>query len=105
MAESNSINHLTFRGKPLVRQGNTYCYGSMKDNFVLFLMVLSTTVEKAQDGTEVEVPDRILLQILSTDNKLPPHERVVKQFDKKGLYEAMDLGLVWLDRLNGNTDE
>lgn len=102
MAEK--LNHLMFRGKPLVRQGNTYSYGSMKDPFVLFMMVLSNTKEKSTDGKEIEVPDRILLQVISTDTKLPPHERVVKQFDKKGLYEAMDIGLIWLDRLNGNTN-
>ena len=106
MAEpTGKIEHLLFRGKPLVRQGNTYCYGSMKDNYVLFLMALSFTKEKATDGTELEVPDRVLLQIISTDAKLPPHERVVKQLDKRGLYEAMDVGLAWLDRLNGNTDD
>jgi len=97
------LNHLMFRGKPLVRQGNTYCYGSMNDSFILFMMVLSNTKEKDADGKEIDVPDRVLLQIVSTDTKLPPHERVVKQFDKKGLYEAMDIGLIWLDRLNGTT--
>lgn len=92
--------YIMFRGKPLVRQGNTYCYGSMNDNFVLFIMVLTNIKEKNNEGKEIDVPDRVLIQILSTDNKLPPHERVVKQFDKNGLFEAMDIGLIWLERLN-----
>lgn len=93
--------HLIFRGKPLIREGNTFCYGSMADKYVLFMMVLSNKKIKTGDGKEREVPDKIILQILSTDTKLPPHERVVKQFDRNGLYDAMDIGLIWLDRLNG----
>ena len=37
---------------------------------------------------------------LDTDTSKPPHERVVKQFNKNGLYDAMDVGLIWLDKLN-----
>lgn len=93
--------YLIFRGKPLIREGNTFCYGSMSDKYVLFMMVLSNKKIKTANGKECEVPDKIILQILSTDTKLPPHERVVKQFDRSGLYDAMEIGLIWLDRLNG----
>ena len=47
-----------------------------------------------------EVGDQILVQILSTDMSKKPSERVEKQFSKSGLYEAMDIGLIWLDKLN-----
>ncbi len=93
--------NLVFRGKPLLREGNTFCYGSMSDKYVLFMMVLSNKKVKDESGKETEVPDKIILQVLSTDTSLPPHERVVKQFDKNGLFDAMDMGLIWLDRLNG----
>lgn len=93
--------NLVFRGKPLLREGNTFCYGSMSDKYVLFMMVLSNKKVKDESGKEIEVPDKIILQVLSTDTSLPPHERVVKQFDKNGLFDAMDMGLIWLDRLNG----
>lgn len=93
--------NLVFRGKPLLREGNTFCYGSMSDKYVLFMMVLTNKTIKDENGKDVEVPDKIILQVLSTDTSLPPHERVVKQFDKNGLFDAMDIGLNWLDRLNG----
>lgn len=92
--------NLIYRGKPLLRDGNAFCYGSMSDKYVLFLMVLSTKKVKDQ-GQEVEIPDKVIVQVLSTDTTLPPHERLVKQIDRNGLYEAMDIGLIWLDRLNG----
>ena len=92
--------NLMFRGKPLLREGNTFCYGSMSDKYVLFMMVLSNKTVKDEKGNDVEVPDKIILQVLSTDTTKPPHERVVKQFDRNGLFDAMDIGLIWLDRLN-----
>ena len=89
--------NLIYRGKPLLREGNTFCYGSMSDKYVLFLMVLSTKKVKEQ-GQEVEIPDKVIVQVLSTDTRLPPHERLVKQIDRNGLYEAMDIGAIWLER-------
>ncbi len=102
MAEAKFVEgqNLIFRGKPLLREGNTFCYGSMSDKYVLFMMVLSNKTVKDEKGNDVEVPDKIILQVLSTDTTKPPHERVVKQFDRNGLFDAMDIGLIWLDRLN-----
>ena len=92
--------NLYFRGKPLLREGNTFCYGSMSDKYMLFMIVLSNKTIKDGNGNDVEVPDKILIQVLSTDTTKPPHERVVKQFDRNGIFDAMDIGLIWLDRLN-----
>ncbi|MBE6671157.1 MAG: DUF2207 domain-containing protein [Ruminococcaceae bacterium] len=102
MSEAKYVEgqNLVFRGKPLLREGNTFCYGSMSDKYVLFMMVLSNKKIKDEDGKDIEIPDKIILQVLNTDAKLPPHERVVKQFERNGLFDAMDIGLVWLDRLN-----
>ncbi len=96
--------NLVFRGKPLLREGNTFCYGSMSDKYMLFLMVLSNKTVKGENGESNDIPDKIIVQVLSTDTTLPPHERVVKQFDRNGLFDAMDIGLVWLDRLNGKEE-
>lgn len=53
---------LTYRGKPLVRCGNMIYYGNMNDPFVILLQITS----KKMQG-EVEVPDRVLIQLLNTD--------------------------------------
>lgn len=103
MAEEKYVEGetLMFGGKPLLREGNTFCYGSMSDKYILFMMVLSNKTVKDDKGKDVEIPDKIIVQVLSTDTSLQPHERVVKQFDRNGLYDAMEIGLIWLDRLNG----
>lgn len=88
---------LIYRGKPLIRDKNTICYGSMADKYVLFLMILTEKTE----GNET-LPDKIIVQILSTDTSLPPHKRIERQAEKRGLYEAFDVGTVWLDRANAS---
>lgn len=92
--------YLIFRGKPLIREKNAICYGSMSDKYILFMLILSTKKPESIENSDREIPDAVLVQILDTDTSKPPHERVVKQFNKNGLYDAMDVGLIWLDKLN-----
>lgn len=96
--------YLMFKGKPLVRSKNSICYGDMnEDKYILFILILSNkTIETTSPPMKVDIPDKVLVQILSTDKSKPAHERIAKQFDKTGLYDAMDIGLIWLDKLNKN---
>lgn len=88
---------LMYRGQPLVREDNVICYGSMDDEYILQMIIMST---KNENGTEV--PDKILIQILKTDNSLPDREKIVKQDMKSGFYDAFEIGLIWLDRYIAN---
>lgn len=92
---------ILFRGKPLVRANNLMCYGDMNDKYVVFLMILATKkLEQPDPKNAPEVPETVMVQIWDTDTKKPAHERVVKQFEKKGLYEALDIGIIWMNKLN-----
>ena len=61
----------------------------MNDKAVLFLIVLTT---KEVNGEQI--PDDILMQLISTSD--PSH--VIKQAQKKGLYETLDVVMVWLKK-------
>lgn len=76
---------LMYKGLPLVREDNIICYGSMDEEYILQMIIMS---EKEDGG--VKVPDKILIQLLKTDNSLPDHERIVKQDMKSGFYEAFE---------------
>lgn len=89
-------NYLMYKGRPLVRENNTICYGNMDDEYVLCLTIMS---ECEQDGKQV--PDMVLIQIVNTDEKLSTHEKIEKQDIKRGLTEAFQLGYIWLTRLIG----
>ena len=84
---------LEYRGKPLVRCGNTIYYGNMNDPYVIMLQITST-----KTFNDMEIADRVLNQLLNTDPDCRPRDRIVKKSEKKGLYNAMDIGTIWLER-------
>lgn len=91
--------YLMYNGKPLVRNEKVIVYGDMTDDYILFLGIMTTKPVDTENG-KVEVPDNIMVQILSTDTSMPPAQRMVKQAIKNGLFDAMEVGLTWLKRYN-----
>ena len=91
--------YLMYNGKPLVRNEKVIVYGDMTDDYILFLGIMTTKPVETENG-KVEVPDNIMVQILSTDTSMPPAQRMVKQAIKNGLFDAMEVGLTWLKRYN-----
>ena len=83
--------YLEYKDKPLVREGNTICYGDKTEKCFLLLEIMST---KKDEINGEELPDKILIQII--DSKDP--NKIIKQGEKSGLYDAFSLGLVWLER-------
>ncbi len=84
---------LEYKGKPIVRKGDTIYYGSSSEKYVVMLKILS---EKLLGGEKTA--DRVSVQLISTDDSLSPSERVSKSSEKNGLYNALDIGAIWLER-------
>ena len=80
--------YLEYKGKPLVREGDTICYGDMEDKCILILEIMS--YKKTPEG---DVPEKILIQVVDPKNQA----NIMRQGSKDGLYEAFNLGLVWLE--------
>ena len=95
MADKKQPLFLEYKGKALVREGNNLCYGNMTDKAVLFLLTTSFS-----DFAGHKIPNKILIQIISTDTSLPFHKRILKQGEKNNLFEAFDIGTAWLSRAN-----
>lgn len=47
-----------------------------------------------------QVADKVHLMLLSTDTTKAPQERVMRQTTKIGLYNALDIGSIWLQKAN-----
>ncbi|MFA6948663.1 MAG: hypothetical protein WCQ72_06760 [Eubacteriales bacterium] len=93
--------YLMYRGKPLVRSKNAICYGSMDDKYILFMLILTNkTIDTPNPKVKAEVPGSVMVQIQSTDPTKSATERIEKQVVKNSLYEAFDIGIAWLDKLN-----
>lgn len=87
------LGFFSYKGKPLVRKGNIIYYGYMQDDVVAML-----TVEQSHDYMDLKISDRILLQLISTNPNTNPNDIVVKYTVKYGLYEALDIAGIWIDR-------
>jgi hypothetical protein len=83
-----SGNYLEYLEKPLVREGNTICYGDMSEKCILVLEIMSY---KEVDGKKL--PKDVFIQVI--DSKDP--NKILKQGKKEGLCDAFSIGLVWLD--------
>lgn len=89
---------LTYKGRPLVRCGNDIYYGSLIEPYVIYLQVLNTRKEKG-----IDVADKVHIVLLSTDTAKPLPERIVRQANKVGLYNALSFGDIMLrGQLKGN---
>ncbi len=86
--EKVSGKYLEYLDKPLVREGDTICYGDMSEKCILVLEIMSY---KEVDGKQL--PKTVLVQII--DSKDP--NNIIKQGMKEGLHDAFTMGLVWLD--------
>jgi len=84
---------LEYKGHPLHRQGNIIYYGSMDDEYIIMMQILDT--KKVKD---LDVADRVSIQLQLTNPDLLAKDRIVKESVKDGLYDAMDIASIWLDR-------
>ncbi|MBQ4155347.1 MAG: hypothetical protein IJD90_00920 [Clostridia bacterium] len=84
---------LNYKGRPLVRCGDTLYYGNMEDKAVVQL----TIKDKETDG-DITKAKKIQVVLLDTDTSLDPIKRILKKSEKEGLYNAMDIGAIWLER-------
>lgn len=87
----------TYKGKPLVRCGDELYYGSMDQRFVIRMQIKS---KKEVNG--LEVADKVSIQLMCTDPDLSPRKQLVKSSEKNGLYLALDIADVWLERALAN---
>ena len=86
-------NFLTYKGRPLVRSKDVVYYGNPADKYIVMIKINST---KEVGG--VQVADKVTVQLLLSDQDLKMKDRIVKSSEKVGLYAAMDIGSVWLER-------
>ena len=93
---SKKKEFLTYKGKHLVRQGNTIYYGDMADDNVIIMQILAK--KEVGDKDKAEVASKVSVQLLSTDPNASMKERIIKTSEKKGLYAAMDIAEIWLQR-------
>ena len=91
MAEEKAV--LMYKGRPLMRKDNLIYYGSMADSHIVMLQILES--KKVND---LDIATRVSVQLQLTDPSARSRDRIVKKSEKDGLYTALDVGCVWLER-------
>lgn len=86
MSEQKKQSFPTYKGKPLVRSGDTIYYGSMKDKYVIKMDIKS----KKKVG-DLEVADKVTVQLMYTDPEIRTREADCKNQRENGLYLALTL--------------
>ncbi len=81
-----------YKGKPIARKNDEIYYGDPADKYIVYLKILSS-----KDVQGVSVADKIHVSLIATDTSLDIMERMVKQGIKNGMYNALDVGAVWLN--------
>jgi len=94
MVDMNTLpvegKYLMYKNKPLVREGNTICYGDKAtDSCFLILEIIGSKKVKG-----IDVPSGIFIQIVDSANPA----KIIKQGEKPTLTEAFSLGLIWFER-------
>lgn len=84
---------LTYKGKPLVRCGNTIYYGNMNEDYVVIINITGT-----REVHGLKIADRVIVQLVSNDESLRLKDRIINKAEQRGLYNALDIGSVWLER-------
>ncbi len=87
----------TYKGYPLVRSGNQIYYGYMSDPYVIWIQIIGT---KEEDGQKMTSKVRV---VQMDTNEPDPMKAFVKNAEREcGLYEALDIANVWLEKALNN---
>lgn len=91
----NKLNEkfFSYKGKPLVKSGSVIYYGSMLDDYVVMIQI----VDMKKDSSELS-KSNMLVQLMRTGKNIKPQDMVVKKSEKTGLYPALEIADIWLER-------
>ena len=81
--------YLMYKDRPLVREGDTICYGDLSEPCILVMEIMSY---KEVDGQKI--PDTIIVQVVESADQ----NKIIRQGTKNGFYEAFGYGLIWLEK-------
>ena len=81
--------YLMYKDRPLVREGDTICYGDLAEPYILVMEIMSYKEENGE-----KMPDTILVQVVESEDQ----NKIVRQGTKNGLYEAFGYGIIWLEQ-------
>lgn len=93
-AKKEKNEELMYKNRPLVRRGNVLYYGYIDDAFIVKI-----TEDETEKVGETELGTKVTVQLTTNNSQLKDKERIIRQSKKAGLYDALDIGVVWLEEV------
>ena len=93
MAAKKEEKILTYKGRALTRKDKVIYYGSMADKYIIMFQILDT-----KELVDIQLATRVSVSLQLTDPTIKSKDRIVKKTETDGLYQAMDIAAVWLER-------
>lgn len=85
LAKKKEQTALIYKGRPLVKRGNTIIYGDINDKFYIHISVLET-----QNADDLELATDVIVSLMENG-------KIVKKAEREGIYRALDIGEFWLE--------
>ena len=85
MAKRKEQTALIYKGRPLVKRGNTVVYGDINDKYYIHIRIIDT--EKTND---LELATEVVVSLMEG-------VKVIKKAEREGIYRALDIGAFWLE--------
>lgn len=92
--ETTKSSFMYYKGKPLVRCKNVIYYGNIEDGHIIRM----ESVE-ASEKSDIKVSSEVSVEMIEIDPNDTNVRKIVKTSKKDGLYQALDIAKVWLDRV------
>ena len=83
---------LEYEGKPLLRDGNVLYYGDFSENFITRF-----TITETKKVGDLEIPAKVNIELLEKRGEDITTARLTKKAERNSLYDALDIGVYWLE--------
>jgi len=94
--KKNTISPFSmYKGKPLVRCGNIIYYGKASEKYVIKMEIKNSSLL-----SDLEISSKVSIEMIDTSPEIEGTKKIVKMSEKNGLYLALDIADVWLNRIS-----
>lgn len=80
----------TYKGKPMVRRGDTIYYGDLNEKYIIIF-----TIKSKKKVGDLEIADSVSIDLCT--NRGVGKEKVIKKANRESLFEAIDIAEFWLE--------
>ena len=86
------FEEVMYKERPLVRRDNVLYYG-----FIDYPYLIKIIEKESKKEGGLEVGSTVVVQLITNNSKKLEGERIIRQSTKDGLFDALDVGVVWLE--------